>query len=395
MAPYSFRTEPSFRLFGGKGRPSQRGLANKLVRCKALFGVLVLATVVAILPAAVAQVTTIDGLTKISVVGSVETIVDAQGNTITVESDPYKVVIGPSGDFFTGDILVSNLGASTKGSAIVRFFGQQGPGHLFNPTPSGLVGPVGLAFDNGKLLVASSNAMPSSVQVFNPDGTLFASISDPLFNGVWGLSAGRKQEEMEESDDDSDEGPRFRSFFVTNKRDAKILRVDEIRDRAQGQILFRVVQVGQFDKTPGLPTKIDVHWLRRLKVGQQKLRDVLVGLDPVNNRVAAFAHSSVMQGTGNGMTVFQGKPLNIPCGLAMNPINGDLLVVNCGDNNLVEINMTTTTVVGVKQIDPAPVDAEGNGSALFGVAAIKDRAGNLRVFYTDDNTNTLNVLSVP
>jgi DNA-binding beta-propeller fold protein YncE len=82
----------------------------------------------------------------------------------------------------------------------------------------------------------------------------------------------------------------------------------------------------------------------------------------------------------------------MPGGFAINPLNGDLLVVNLADNNLVELNMTQRKVVGVKQIDPAVVDAQGNGSALFGVAASKDDKGNLRVFFTDDNTNTLDVL---
>ena len=63
------------------------------------------------------------------------------------------------------------------------------------------------------------------------------------------------------------------------------------------------------------------------------------------------------------------------------------------DNNLVEINPTLGKLVGVKQIDPAKVDNQGNGSALFGVVGTKDQKGNLRVLFTDDNTNTLNVLS--
>jgi hypothetical protein len=95
-------------------------------------------------------------------------------------------------------------------------------------------------------------------------------------------------------------------------------------------------------------------------------------LDPKNNRVATFAHASILQGTGNGVTIFEGTPLHVPAGLAINPFNGDLLVVNELDKNLVELNPTTGSVVGVTQIDPAVVDAQGNGSALFGVAAGKD-----------------------
>ncbi|MFL5693742.1 MAG: hypothetical protein ACJ795_18255, partial [Ktedonobacteraceae bacterium] len=79
----------------------------------------------------------------------------------------------------------------------------------------------------------------------------------------------------------------------------------------------------------------------------------------------------------------------------INPLNGDLLVVNGNDNNLVELNLSTSKVIGVRQLDNVPVDPQtGNGSALFGVAATKDARGNLEVFFTDDNTNTLDVLSI-
>lgn len=155
---------------------------------------------------------------------------------------------------------------------------------------------------------------------------------------------------------------------------------------------FNVVQIGQYALNDTV-SKIDLHWMPKLKVGSQTLRDVLLTIDPAGNRVAAFANSSTLQAVGTPMTVFQGTPLNVPGGLAINPLNGDILVVNLMDNNLVELNAKLGTVVGVKQIDPTVVDAQGNNSALFGVIAIKDDQGNLKVFFTDDNTNTLNVLS--
>ncbi|MBA2677908.1 MAG: hypothetical protein H0U76_05875, partial [Ktedonobacteraceae bacterium] len=183
------------------------------------------------------------------------------------------------------------------------------------------------------------------------------------------------------------------SFFTTNKVDARILRVDVIVP-AHGAAQFRVTQIGQFTKNAA-PTKIDLHWLPKLKVAGHTWRDVLLAIDPANNRIAAFAHSSFMHGTGKGLTIFQGKPLNQPGGLGINPLNGDLLLVNQMDNNLVEVNPTSGKVVGVRQIDPAKVDNQGNGSALFGVVGVNDQRGNLRVFFTDDNTNTLDALSVP
>ncbi len=77
------------------------------------------------------------------------------------------------------------------------------------------------------------------------------------------------------------------------------------------------------------------------------------------------------------------------------PFNGDLLVVNLDRNDLVELNLSQGKVVGTHLLDNVPVDkGTGNGSALFGVAATRGNAGNLEVFFTDDNTNTLDVLSM-
>ena len=95
------------------------------------------------------------------------------------------------------------------------------------------------------------------------------------------------------------------------------------------------------------------------------------------------------------MTVFQGPPLATHAGFTINPLNGDLLVTNQDTNDLVELNLTQDKVVATRTIDNVPVDkATGTGSALFGVVATTDAIGNLEVFFTDDNTNTLNVLSI-
>ena len=112
------------------------------------------------------------------------------------------------------------------------------------------------------------------------------------------------------------------------------------------------------------------------------------------NRIAAIPDASRLKtSTGTGTTIFAGTPLNVPGGIAINPFNNDVLVVNLNDNNLVEINPANATVVGVKAIDPLVEDAMGNNAALFGVTATVDKKGDLLIFFTDDNTNTLNALS--
>ncbi len=339
---------------------------------------------------------TINGLNRIAMVGSTAAIVDAKGHTAAVDPNPYGVAIVPanmnmSNGLKAGDILVSNIGAQDKGNTVVNFPGKKGPGHLFNVMDSkGTMGPSGIAFNAQSGTVWNANATANDVQVFKRDGTVLTTITNPLFNHPWGMATNNGTPNKADGSVDA--------FFTTNVTDGTIDRIDIIPQKGQALPMFKVFQIGQFDKN-GEKTKIGVTWLPMLKIKDQVLKDVLLAIDPANSRIAAFANSSTanttaMKATDKGMTVFQGKPLNVPGGFAINPLNGDLLVVNLNDNNLVELNMTQGKAVGVKQVDNVPVDLQtGNGSALFGVVATKDARGNLVVYYTDDNTNTLNMLS--
>lgn len=329
------------------------------------------------------RITTINGLKKISQIGSTQNVLDARGNATKVDPNPYKITLVPSrygNDLSSNDVIVSNIGNEDRGVTLIKFADQKGPGHIFNKPNDGILGPAGLVLDKQHLLVGNSTG--NNVLILNPNGSLFATINSGLFNGPWGITLANMQSE--------DRYGTNISFFTANKFDAKILRVDLFRQ--SGTFHYRVTQIAQFDKMPDM-TKIDLHWFPVLKIGSTTWKDVLVALDPAHNRLAAIPNSSTTRNAGKGVTIFQGTPLNMPGGLGVNPLNGDLLVVNLMDNNLVEINPTLGKLVGTKQIDPAKVDKQGNGSALFGVVGTIDQKGNLRVLFTDDNTNTLNVLS--
>jgi hypothetical protein len=329
------------------------------------------------------RITTIVGLTNIQQIGSTQNINDVNGNAIMVDPDPYKIVVVPEklGKLARGTVLVSNIG-NVLGTTIVKFHPFPSTGVQFNAATAGLQGPAGLSFNHDRFLAANSKG-GNSIQVLNPDGTLFTSIANPMFNNPWGVTTGFQ-----------DSFSSLATFFVANKSDAKVLRVD-VQDGAAGAApTFKVTQIAQLTVMDGGVTKIDLKWLPILRVGKQVLFDVLVAQDPAQNRIAAIANASTLNtATGAGTTIFQGTPLNVPGGIAINPFNRDILVVNLADNNLVEIRPATTSVIGVKTVDPLVVDAMGNNSALFGVAATADKKGNLLVFYTDDNTNTLNALS--
>jgi hypothetical protein len=332
-----------------------------------------------------ARVTTIVGLNNIQQIGSTQNILDVNGNAIMANPNPYKVVVVPENlpKLARGTVLVSNIGNDgTTGTTIVKFHPFPSIGVQFNAVTSGLQGPAVLSFNRGRLLVANSKG-GNSVQVLNPDGSLFTSITDPMFNNPWGVTTGF---------------PGFFSpistFFVGNKSDAKVLRVDVQESSFGAAPTFKVTQIAQLTEMEGGETKIDMRWVPILKVGEHFLFDVLVVQDPVLNRIAAIPDASTLKtSTGMGTTIFQGTPLNVPGGIAINPFRNDILVVNLNDNNLVEIDPANASVVGVKTIDPLVVDAMGDNAALFGVTATEDQNGNLLVFYTDDNTNTLNALS--
>ena len=342
--------------------------------------------------------TTINGLNRISVVGSTAFIVDGHGKTISVDPNPYGVAIAPTsvsasttpGSLKAGDIVVTNFGANETGTTLVRFRGGKGPGLLFNTMSNpGTKGPAFEAFNalTGSDWVANFSA--NNVQVFRPNGTVLATITNPLFNKPWAVASNNG---IHNTMDGS-----VTSFFTTNTANATIDRIDVIPSK--NGTSFRVFQIGQLTQING-GTKINLVWVPSLQIGGRHFSDVLLALDLANNRVAAYPNSTTlntttMRSTAKGMTVFQGKPLNMPGGLTINPLNGDLLVVNMNDNNLIELNLSQGKVVAVRQLDNVPVDAQsGNGSALFGVAATRDARGNLEVFFTDDNLNTLNLLSI-
>ena len=295
--------------------------------------------------------TTINGLHQISIVGSTQFIVDATGHTASEDANPYGVAIVPNtrstktaGNLQAGDILVTNIGGNDTGTTLVRFPRQKGPGLLFNKTPNaGTSGPADEALNNATGTVWVSNVHANNVQIFNPNGTLFATLTNALFNHPWGMTSNQnKPNPLDKSTG---------SFFITNTKDATIDRIDVVP--TPNGPTFKVFQIGQLTMG-GAETKIGVTWVSSLTIAGKRYNDVLLAIDTAANRIAAYPNSTTLnttatKSTSKGITAFQGKPLNMPGGFAINPLNGDLLVVNLNDNNLVELNVNQGKVVGINR----------------------------------------------
>ncbi len=84
--------------------------------------------------------------------------------------------------------------------------------------------------------------------------------------------------------------------------------------------------------------------------------------------------------------VYSGMPLNYPISSAL-LYNGDLIVGNTGDNNMVEINPATGMEVGTMSVD------SGNAGAIFGIATEGTTLATQKVFFNDDNSNSVVQLS--
>ena len=70
------------------------------------------------------RITTIVGLNNIQQIGSTQNINDLNGNAITANPNPYKVVVVPErlGRLARGTVLVSNIGNDgTTGTTLVKF----------------------------------------------------------------------------------------------------------------------------------------------------------------------------------------------------------------------------------------------------------------------------------
>jgi len=107
--------------------------------------------------------------------------------------------------------------------------------------------------------------------------------------------------------------------------------------------------------------------------------------DTINSRLAAipFALFRFSPEQNGGITVSAGGALMAPLGLTLAP-NGDLITVNGGNGNAVEVTP------GGAQVDSVQIDPAGLGGDLFGLIIAPDDHG---VLFVDDGDNTLKLFS--
>lgn len=99
---------------------------------------------------------------------------------------------------------------------------------------------------------------------------------------------------------------------------------------------------------------------------------------------ASFAFSG--PNASQAKVIYSGTPLNYPVSSAL-LYNGDLVVGNTGDNNMVEISPSSMMVMGTKKVD------SGAAGAIFGIATSGTSLATQKIYFNDDNTATVVSLS--
>jgi hypothetical protein len=314
--------------------------------------------------------------------------------------NPYGVAVIPrsTGDLFRGNILVSNFNdkgnVQGTGTTIVEVtpsgkswvFAQLGR-HL-NGCPGGVGFTTALtALRSGWVIVGSvptrkgAISGPGCLIVLDNHGHVRETFAGQGINGPWDMAT-------------LDLGDQA-VLFVTNVLNGTVA--------ANGKTVFGGTVIRLNIEIPpfGLPfiqfdTLIGSGFPETLNSSALVIGPTGVGLgangvlyvaDTLANRIAGIPDAMFRASDdGPGFTVSQGNHLNGELGLIIAP-NGDILTVNGGNGNLVEVTPFGT------QIAVRALDSSGSppgAGALFGLAVAPFRDA---VYYVDDATNTLRLLS--
>jgi hypothetical protein len=336
---------------------------------------------------------------------------NAQAEIVTVAStvpsngdvNPYGIAVVPAsiGRLVKGHILVSNFNNSSNlqgtGTTIVDI-APDGTVRLFawidaTTLPGACPGGVGLTtalvvLRTGWVIVGSlpttdgtsATAQAGCLIVLNNQGVVGETIANDLINGPWDMTALDLDTTV--------------YLFVSNVLNGTVAGGGSLVD--EGTVVRLTLDVTQ-DSMPSVPsmTTIGSGFPERTDPAALVIGPTGVGLSPdgtlyvadsLENRIAKIDNAVNRTSTaGIGATVTAGIDLNDPLGLTFDPANGDVLTVN-GDNGVLVLTNASGTQVHAGLLDRSGTPP-GNG-ALFGLSLAPEG-----LYYVDDATNTLNLLT--
>lgn len=324
-----------------------------------------------------------------SAAGLLSTLTSQQtiGSTIDPvngDQNPYGLAIAPVtvGVETQGDLVVCNFNdranVQGNGTSIVVLHPTPGsqPIHMIaDPSLKGCAALIDGGTGNPWVAAYGANDNP----IVNPSGSIASTLATGPWNGPWGQAFSATA------------GP-FGSaaFYSTNAGDGSIVRIDI----TSNGFAFDKIATG-FSVNHGMPGNI----LAPAGLAYVASSDTLYIVDSNANRLVALSSVSsippggvVVSGTtftgpnaSSAKVIYAGTPLNAPISSAV-LANGDIALGNTGDNTIVEIT-PAGALAGTKVVDT------GAAGAIFGMAATGTSAADQRLYFNDDNTNTVVVLS--
>ena len=323
----------------------------------------------------------------VDVIGHLHNIVTI-GSTVDPmngDQNPYGLTIAPSsnGAMKKGDLVICNFNdkANIQGLGTTLEVLHPAPGSspvtlAKDPTLTGCTAIALSPGDNPWVAAYVANDNP----ILSPTGMLLTSLN----NFSWNLPFGQAFS--------ATPGVRgaFGAFYESNARDGSIVRIN----LAKKGLTFNTIVRG-FPVNHGVPGKI----LGPSGLTYDMAHDILYIVDGTNNTVYAINAPGKVPPEGifvrpdgffgpaaaAARVVFSGAPLNAPIS-ASQLFNGDLVVGNTGDNKLVELSAPFGKVIHVTNLD------KGIAGALFGIVASGTSIADTKVYFNDDNDNTVKVL---
>jgi hypothetical protein len=303
--------------------------------------------------------------------------------------NPYGLDIAKvsSGKIGAGDLVICDFNnpgnVQGTGTEIVALHPIVGSSPTLVVKDNTLTGCNAIATaPNGNIWAAAFKANDNPI--FTPSGTLVSSLN----NGPWNHPFG----ETFAPPVNAQSNP---AFYVSQAGDGSLVRVSILPGPT---FKFTIIATG-FPINGGKPGSI----LSPSGLNYQRSGDILYVVDGTNN--ALYAIHNVSNVTANGIAVngtsfsgpfassaqvvFSGAPLNGPISSAL-LFNGNIALGNTldpdGKNLIVEIS-PTGQLLDVKNVDT------GVGGALFGMVATGTSLSTTKLYFNDDNDNTVKVLS--
>ncbi|MDP9025703.1 MAG: hypothetical protein M3N13_10060 [Candidatus Eremiobacteraeota bacterium] len=315
------------------------------------------------------------------------------GSTVDAKNgdqNPYGLDIArsTSGKFKTGDLVICNFNDKAnvqgKGTTMEILHPTVGSTPTRLAQHPSLLGCAAIALgpsDDPWVASYSANENP----IFSSSGQFITGLTQWPWWGPWGQAFATKG---------ATGGP---AFYESNATDGTIVRINI---SSSGNFSFDTIADG-FGINHGQPGSI----LAPSGLQYDSKLDRLYIVDGMTNTVVAFNHAATIPTGGihigtdgktfsgpfakRGKVIFAGAPLNGPISSALLP-NGNIVVGNTldatGKNVMVELSSSGGHVLATRNVD------KGVGAAIFGMVASGTNDANTKIYFNDDNDNTLRVL---